>query len=77
MPANACSDCGRSLDRTVDRYFSVPAAPDGGPMSGGEDGEGGDGSAIYCRDCGFVRLNSDAALPAGAVSVHAPTGARR
>jgi len=68
MRANACSDCGRSLDGTVDRYFSVPADPDGGD---GEDG------VIYCRDCGFVRLNSDAALPAGAVSVHAPTGARR
>jgi len=71
MRANACSDCGRSLDGTVDRYFTVPAA------AADERASSDEGGTVYCRDCGIVRLNSDASLPAGAVRVHAPTGARR
>ncbi|WP_134671862.1 hypothetical protein [Halorussus marinus] len=70
MRADVCSDCGRSLDGSVDRYFSVPADADGERASS-------DAGAVYCRDCGFVRLNSDASLPAGALRVHAPTGPRR
>lgn len=71
MRVASCSDCGRSLDVTVERHFRVsPAFTDGRGASDAEE-------TVFCVDCGVVRLNTDPSLPAGAVEAHAPTGARR
>ncbi|USZ67851.1 hypothetical protein NGM10_14090 [Halorussus salilacus] len=75
MRAASCSDCGRSLDLTVERHFRVSPESVDGRGASGVDGEAGE--TVFCLDCGVVRLNSDPSLPAGAVEAHAPTGARR
>lgn len=71
MRVTACSDCGRRLDRTVERYFRIRAT------AADEQAANGAAGAVLCRECGDARLNNDASLPAGAVTVCTPTGARR
>lgn len=72
MRVTACSDCGRSLDGTVERYFRVYATAADERATGDAPVE-----TVLCLECGDARLNADPSLPAGAVTVHAPTGARR